>query len=130
MMTPDNLKFSILIVEDDPILLLSLTGYFEARGYAVHPAREREEAEALLHKFKYSAIITDLALNSSRLSGLDILATIKALPQTPKVVILTGHCEPDIRLEAQLNGADAFISKPAPLAHIASVIDHLVGAVA
>jgi DNA-binding response OmpR family regulator len=71
----------ILIVEDEPELLIAMAEFFEARGYEVHNASEREEAETLLQTYTYSVVVTDLAL--------PCLANPNAM--RPKLVAITGE---------------------------------------
>ena len=67
------MKRRLLLVEDDPLLVEPMVEFLSARGFEVHAAGEREEAEALLNNFEYQVVVTDLSLKGVSFDGLDIV---------------------------------------------------------
>ena len=118
----------MLIIDDEPQLLDVLGEHFRNAGYEVHTAGELEEAEALLANFKYSLVITDLALTGVGFRGIDILDQAWDICERPKIIVLTGHSLPELRVEAASRGADAFVSKPVRLVRLSEVAASLLGA--
>jgi DNA-binding NtrC family response regulator len=116
----------ILIIEDEEPFLLMMAKYFARLGYQVHSAREREEAEALINHFEYALVITDLRLTQVGLAGLDVLREIAEHCAPPKVIVLTGHCTPDVEAEARRRGVDVFLRKPQRLRHLGSIAASLL----
>jgi DNA-binding NtrC family response regulator len=101
---------NILLVDDDPSLIESLTGLLENAGYAVSSASDgRTALEAA------SARPTDLVLLDLRLgpeSGLDLLPRLKALRPEMSVIMITALGSIENAVEAMRLGADNFIVKP------------------
>ena len=118
----------LLIVDDEPSILLGMKRYFCARGYDVDCAGEPEEAIALLVNVAYACVITDLCLSEGHgPDGLQVVAYVGArLPQTP-VVVLTGYAAPCSERAARRLGASAFLPKPQTMAHLAEVVGALMG---
>jgi DNA-binding response OmpR family regulator len=64
----------LLIIDDEEHITSALTDYFTILGYAVDFARDKNTARALLERFDYAGIITDLRLSGSgRIAGQDVI---------------------------------------------------------
>lgn len=120
-------RHRVLIIDDEPLLLDVLGEHFRNAGYDVHTATEAEEAEALLANFSYSLVITDLALSRVGFRGLEILDQAWEICERPKIIVLTGHCLPEMRSEVASRGADAFVSKPVRLISLSEIAARLLG---
>ena len=116
----------ILLIDDEEGLLAATSEYLQAKGYEVHCAQEREEAEALLEHLDYAVVVTDLSLSKFKgLQGLDIADHIRQnLPNT-RTIVMSGHCEPEVQHEAS-GKVDAFLAKPASLPELAGLISKLL----
>jgi two-component system alkaline phosphatase synthesis response regulator PhoP len=117
----------LLVIEDDEQLLAVISEYFEALGYEVHRAVEREEADALLNNFDYSLVVTDLSLTKVGLEGLDLLKKISEQVLRPTVFVLSGHSSPDHREAALAKGADIFLQKPFPMLALGELVNRVLG---
>jgi two-component system, OmpR family, response regulator TctD len=117
----------ILIIEDEPMLADALSEFLSAQGYEVHCAAEREQAEALLAHHAYALVITDLALSPLGLSGVDVLDCIADQVSRPKVIVYSGHVDPELTMRLEPHGVDAFLQKPQPLGEVARVAAFLLG---
>lgn len=121
-------KAHLLLIEDEPTVLAALRKYFSAAGLDVDCARELEEAEAMITNKDYDVVIADLCLSwSYAIEGLEILRFIRRHSRNTHVIILSAHASRDIRDSADALGADAFISKPAPLPQIAETVSRVLG---
>jgi DNA-binding NtrC family response regulator len=118
----------ILVVDDEQSMLAALREYLGERGYRVDCARELEEAQALLTKFRYSAVITDLHMTSIHGDeGLHLVDEIRERSPATRVVLITGFGSQEVYEEAIRRGADVVLAKPLPLAQLARITDELVG---
>jgi len=81
----------ILLVDDDPRLLVVLSDTLQACGHAVTTASKGEEALEVFHPSKHDVVITDLGM--PRMNGWEVAERVKAVsPDTP-VFLLTGWGE-------------------------------------
>jgi CheY-like chemotaxis protein len=71
----------------------------------------------------YDLIFLDLMM--PRMSGMDVLEIIRSanLPKKPKIVICTALNDYDVRMEAQLKQANAYITKPIISKMVESMLD-------
>src|SRR5262245_48558398 len=102
----------ILIVDDALALLQALPEALRLRMEEVSVDTSESAAGALerIAAVDYDAVVTDIKLPG--MDGLALLAEIRALrPQTPALLI-TGHGEHDLAVQALRGGAYDFIQKP------------------
>jgi DNA-binding response OmpR family regulator len=103
----------ILIIDDDPQLLLGLTARLKANGYRVISARDAASAMEVARKDSPDLIILDLRLPAVS-DGLLLLQKIRStveLTKTPVIVLSSQPAEENEKrvLDA---GARAFFQKP------------------
>lgn len=102
----------ILIVDDDVALLQALPQALILRLTAIKVDTSDSALEALelIKEHDYDAIVSDIKMPG--MDGLALLAKIQALrPETPTLLI-TGHGEHDLAVQALRGGAYDFIQKP------------------
>jgi signal transduction histidine kinase len=102
----------ILIVDDDTALLQALPQalYLRMEDIKVDTCDSAQEAIELICEHKYDAIVSDIKMPG--MDGLALLAKIQELsPDTPTLLI-TGHGEHDLAVQALRGGAYDFIQKP------------------
>jgi two-component system, sensor histidine kinase and response regulator len=102
----------ILIVDDDTALLQALPQALHLRipGVKVDTSDSAPKALSLIEQNDYDAIVSDIKM--SGMDGLALLAKIKELrPETPTLLI-TGHGEHNLAIQALRGGAYDFIQKP------------------
>ncbi len=104
---------TILIVDDEEGIRLSLRGILEDEGHAVAEAASAEDALAWLESSRPDLIFLDVWLPG--MDGLVALGRIRALtPETP-VVMISGHGTIETAVAALRGGAYDFIEKPLSL---------------
>ena len=106
-------KEHILLVEDEPDLLQTLSFNFESEGYKVSKALNGEEAMQLLEKNDSIAlVILDLMLPDT--SGLDICRHIRNKDDLKNllVIMVTAKGEEVDRVVGFEVGADDYVVKP------------------
>lgn len=102
----------VLVVDDDPVLLHALPDALRLRmrGLSVDTANSAEAALTRIAGCDYDAIVTDIKMPGT--DGLTLLAEIRVRrPDTPTLLI-TGHGEHALAIEALRGGAFDFIQKP------------------
>src|SRR6267143_3716089 len=102
----------VLIVDDDPALLQALPEALQLRmdGVTVDVADSAAAALGRIVARDYDAIVTDIKMPG--MDGLALLAEIRTRwPDTPTLLI-TGHGEHDLVVDALRGGAYDFIQKP------------------
>lgn len=106
--TPNQAR--ILIVDDEPAFRLLAERFLQQQGYQVAAAADLDETRTKLQQFDADLILLDLALPPA----FDPVLTLAAVPEfsTRPVIILTGHAERELALQAIAQGAWDFIAKP------------------
>ena len=102
----------ILIVDDDTALLQALPQALSLRIDGIQVDTCDSALEGLIHiqEHDYDAIVSDIKMPG--MDGLALLAKIQELrPETPTLLI-TGHGEHELTVEALRGGAYDFIQKP------------------
>src|SRR3989440_1488978 len=105
-------KAHILIVDDDTALLEALPQalYLRLDGVKVDTCDSAQAAIEQIGEYEYAAIVSDIKMPG--MDGLALLAKIQELrPDTPTLLI-TGHGEHDLAVQALRGGAYDFIQKP------------------
>ncbi len=101
---------SILIVEDEKILRISLADALKGEGYTVLAVPSGEEALSAIRQGAFSLIITDIRLPD--IGGMEILRqSLQISPATP-VVMMTGYGNIKDAVESMRIGAFDYITKP------------------
>ena len=102
----------LLVVDDDPGLLLAVSDTLRAEGYEVKTARRGAEALTQIAKTMPDLIISDI-----RMPGMDGYQLVKNLRSNPRtrlvpIVFLTAKDEIADRITGFRTGVDAYITKP------------------
>jgi two-component system response regulator FixJ len=98
------------VIDDDEAVRESLTFLLKTAGLAV---RTYENATAFLHddpKTKSGCIVTDVRMPD--ISGIDLLLRLKELNVILPVIVITGHGDVPLAVEAMKSGALDFLEKP------------------
>ncbi len=101
---------NILVVDDEPQMLIAINETLRRKGYAVTTAGSVMEALCRLKERYYHLVLTDMRM--PEMSGMDLLKKIKSLsPQTP-VVLLTAYGTIQNAVDAMRHGAFDYLLKP------------------
>lgn len=112
----------ILIVDDDPDIVMMLEDRLQASGYDTVVASEGQQALDQIAHESPQLILLDLTL--PRLSGLDVLkrlSQMKPLEHLP-VIVMTAHGSIEAAVDAMKEGAYDFLTKPLDHEHLLIVI--------
>lgn len=103
-------KHCILIIDDDPNQRKTLVDILKARGYETLAAEDGAAGIDLLRNNSVNLVLTDLGLPD--ISGVEILAVVKAERPQTQTIILTGGATLDSAIEASNRGAFSYLLKP------------------
>lgn len=103
-------RSTVLVVDDDPYVLDSLSSILREHGYAVTMERSAGAAAALLGRSEVDVVLTDIKMPG--MSGIDLLGKIHALDPDLPVILMTGYPDLDTAVDGIKRGAFDFISKP------------------
>ncbi len=113
----------ILVIEDEPDLLRSLSRALRDEGYAVDGAADGEEGLFKALGPGYDAIILDWML--PHLDGPAVLARLREKQATP-VLMLTARDHPRDRVRGLNEGADDYLVKPFDLQELLARVRALI----
>jgi two-component system, LuxR family, response regulator FixJ len=117
----------VVVIDDDEAVLDSLRVLLESEGLEVETF---ERAGAFLERFESGlpgCLVTDVRM--PEMDGLDLLRALSARGPLPPVIVITGHGEVPMAVEAMKLGACDFIEKPFdPYALLASIREALSAA--
>jgi FixJ family two-component response regulator len=111
-MAAEELRGSVLIVDDDVFIRNALQLYLETLGYNVQVSESGERALELLTDPLSAADLVILDLVLPGLSGLELLKVLKARDPMVEVIITTGCGSVGTAIEALRHGAFDYITKP------------------
>ncbi len=101
---------TILIVDDDELVLESLRLVLREAGYKVKSTSSPEKALAVLEKENVDLVITDLKMPT--MSGIELLERIKQRKPDCPVIMITAYATVETAVEAMKKGAIDYIMKP------------------
>ncbi|MCH6590505.1 MAG: response regulator [Proteobacteria bacterium] len=103
---------SVLVVEDEPNIVLSLEYVIKEAGYEVRVARDGEEALKAVEEAAPDLILLDVMI--PKRDGYDVCQTIRANPawNDVNIIMLTARGREVEREKGLALGADAYITKP------------------
>lgn len=111
-----NCDMKILIIEDEPSLLLSMQQYLEEEGYLVSTANTFRGANEKVNDYDYDCLVVDITLPDG--SGLDIIKELKQEKTNVGIVIVSAKNSLDDRLMGLDLGADDYLIKPFHLSEL------------
>ncbi len=110
MMTGNHLK--IFLVDDEDDVRLALCQSIELHGFSVEGFHCAEAALLQIDAMFDGVIITDY--NMPGMNGIEFLQKVKSIDVDIPVILLTGHADVSIAVEAMRSGAYDFLEKPFP----------------
>ncbi len=103
---------TVLLVDDEPNIILSLEFLIEQAGYEARVARDGDAALKSIEERKPDLILLDVML--PKRDGFDVCERIRANPawNDIRIVMLTAKGQDSEREKGLALGADAYITKP------------------
>lgn len=110
----------LLIVDDEPTILLTLSYALRSDGLEVITASRLEPAEEALSRYRFDAVIVDIRMSGILgIEGLELLSYIKRNWPDTKVIVMTAHGSDQVRQEAYSLGATGYYDKPIDIRELA-----------
>ena len=100
----------ILIVDDEPRILLLLTSLLKANGYEIETARDGNAALDIVRKGGIDITVTDLRMTP--MDGMALFNEIKAIAPTMPVILLTAYASVEMAISAMKSGVFDYVTKP------------------
>jgi signal transduction histidine kinase len=116
----------VLLVDDDTALLNALSDALNLRmrGVAVDTCESAPAALERLGATEYDAIVVDIKMPG--MDGLELLGRIRERqPETPTILI-TGHGEHDLAIQALRGGAQDYVLKPIDRDYFVGSLRHAI----
>ena len=102
--------YKLLLVDDDLLILRSISAALEQEGYQVATAANGEEALEMLDQTRFDLVLTDLVMDP--IDGMEVLRQVKIKAPECVVIILTGYGDLMSAIEALRLDADDYLLKP------------------
>jgi len=100
----------LLLVEDEPGLVLTLTDRLSREGYAVDTSADGESGLERAASSAFDLILLDVML--PRLNGLDVLRELRRRGNETPVIVLTARGQVVDKVVGLKLGADDYVTKP------------------
>lgn len=116
---------TLLIVDDERLILRLLKRYFSQNGFNVLVASDGEQALAVYrrHKSEIGAVILDIRLPKN--TGEEVFRKMKEENSAVKVIIASGYLAPAMT-EGAFAGVKRFVSKPYILTELLEVVQEVL----
>lgn len=114
----------ILIVDDDPALLQALPQTVSLRlpEAKVDTSDSAQRALELIRAHDYDTIVSDIKMPG--MDGLELLAKIHELRPEALTLLITGHGDHDLAIQALRGGAYDYVLKPIDRDYFVAALDH------
>jgi DNA-binding NtrC family response regulator len=119
-----QLAKSVLIVDDEPGILMALRTNFQRDGWLVDVAAGSTEA---LRKFKlqrYPLVVTDVRMPDG--DGLNLMHTVRASSPSTAVIVLTAFGNVPEAVQAMRGGACDYLTKPVSFEELQSAVERVM----
>ena len=102
----------ILVADDDRTTRFAISSMLKNAGYVVTAVKDGAEALRYIQKNSFDLAFLDIWM--PKLTGLEVLARIRAGASQPKIVIMTSDNTPETLLRAVREQAYEYLTKPFP----------------
>lgn len=103
-------KEKILVIDDEQPTLRMFTLLLSAYGYEIITAENGQVGLDLFKKERPSLVLTDIKMPI--MDGIEVLKEIKKVDSHAEVIVITGHGDMDLAIQALNLDATDFINKP------------------
>ncbi|HEY0193415.1 MAG TPA: sigma-54 dependent transcriptional regulator, partial [Kofleriaceae bacterium] len=110
----------VLVVDDEPAIVESLTKIFKREGLTVLSATDGTAGLDVLRKHRVGVLLTDLMMPNT--GGMDLLRAAKTIAPETEVVLMTAYGTVETAVEAMKEGAYDFVTKPLKRAHVVRIV--------
>ncbi|MFC1855239.1 response regulator [Thermodesulfobacteriota bacterium] len=115
---------TILVVDDEEVILDSFDDIFSRKGYKVITAENGLKALDILKDTVIDLAIVDVKM--PKMNGLELLQRMKSSHESIPVILMTGYGSEDTAVEALRLGASNYLKKPFNIMTIADTIEKIL----
>jgi two-component system response regulator (stage 0 sporulation protein F) len=103
----------VLVVDDEATILIAFKKLLESPELEVDVAESLEDAQELMSKRSYQAVIADLRLSGiAGEEGLEIIRYVKERDPETRIILITAYGNQDVMKRAYNMGASFYFEKP------------------
>jgi len=100
----------ILVIDDEKPTLMMFRLTLAAGGYEVFTAENGQQGLEVFSRERPSIVLTDIKMPG--MNGIEVLKRIKQIDPLAEVIVITGHGDMDLAIQALNLDATDFINKP------------------
>lgn len=115
---------TILVVDDDPLVRLSIRTLLQSCGYAVREAGCCQTGLAAFRTHHPDVVLVDYRLPDG--DGVHLIGQLRASDPDVPCIVLSGHGTIDLAVQAVKEGAEHFVTKPIKLGLLETLIPRLL----
>ena len=117
-------KIKILLVDDEPDVTRILSKRLGRRGYECQAAVNGQEAVDAMAQFVFGVIIMDVKMPV--MDGMSALQIIHARWPKTQIILLSGHADMQLAVQAMSEGAFGYLMKPVDIDELLFKIEDAV----
>ncbi len=102
-------ELNLLLVDDEEMLIESLSRFFKRKSFNVFTAHGVEEGRKIIKTQDIQVMITDMRMPDGQ--GIDLIELLRSIAPAAFILCATGFSEEDEKTILE-KGADAVIAKP------------------
>ncbi|HEX3112670.1 MAG TPA: response regulator [Candidatus Eisenbacteria bacterium] len=119
---------SVLIVDDEQLLVRTLSSVLSEYGYRITVAGSAEEAAPrIFGQERFDLILLDNRLPGE--SGIDLMRRIREQAVRSKVILMTAYGTAEVRRQVERLEVDHYLTKPFDLGVVVEEVRALIGPV-
>lgn len=124
MSLPNDVRYTVYVVDDDPAFRESLVWLLTSRGYQVRAFESAEDFLLICDQVLYGCLLVDVRMPGA--SGLELHDRLRKGGMHIPTLIMTGHGDLNMALGAFRKGVVDFLEKPLDDVYLLARIDHYI----
>ncbi len=120
----------VLVVDDEAAIREALVQTLQEHGYRAYTAEDGSDALALFshRRDEIKVVLTDLAM--AQMDGLALVRALRKLNSDVRVIVSSGHCQPEQARTLQALGVKTFLDKPYSASKLMKALKDVLAAAA
>jgi DNA-binding NtrC family response regulator len=114
----------ILVVDDEPMVCLSLTNWLKEENYDARSVEDGPSAIAAVREEPWDIVLLDLKMPG--MDGLEVLRQIKKIAPQTLVIMMTAYASIASSVQAMKEGAHDYIVKPLDVEELSLMLQKIV----
>ena len=116
-----RMRKRVLVVDDEPEIRGLLAEYLQGKGFEALGVASGEEALRQIPEFRPQVVLLDIAM--PRMTGMEALRRIKALPLQTAVIMVSGIEDMETARQSLALGAADYVTKPVDFQYLDSILE-------